>query len=61
MSVWLNGVQVLNYNDIRFLRDATNAYFWETVHIAPTWGGQGGTINTTMDWFLDHLYVSGQN
>jgi len=58
LRAWLDGVQVFNYTDIRYLRDA-NPYVWGNVHIVSTWGGQGGTINNTWYWFLDHLYASG--
>ena len=55
---WLNGVQVFNYGDIRYLRDGA-AYVWNNVHVVPTWGGQGGTIQQSWSWYLDQLYASG--
>lgn len=59
LRIWLDGVMVMNYTDIRYLRDGNNAYFWDTVHQVAKWGGQAGTLNQTQYVFYDHVYVSG--
>ncbi len=59
-KVWLNGNLVMNYADIKYLRDSTNAYVWDVLHVNPTWGGQGGTINQTQYLYFDHFYVGGR-
>lgn len=58
--LWLSGTQVMEYTDIRYMRDAWTRWIWGNVHIAPTWGGQGGTLTRTWYWYLDNMYISGR-
>jgi len=60
LRIWLDGVLTHSFNNIKFLRDGANAWFWDTIHVAPTWGGQGGTIVNTQAMYLDHTFVAGR-
>ena len=56
IKVWLDGTLAINETS----REITSGQgYWDSIHIAPTWGGQGGVIPQDFWWDLDDLYVSG--
>lgn len=59
LRLWLNGTLTHDYADIEFEPTATSTWYWDTIHVAPTWGGQGGTINQLMWLDFDEFFVSG--
>jgi hypothetical protein len=58
LRIWLDGTLTHDYGDLEYERTAKIRY-WNTVVIAPTWGGVGGTINQTMWLDFDEFFVSG--
>jgi hypothetical protein len=60
IRLWLDGTLTHDYRDVEFQKAATvGNVTWGYVHIAPTWGGGGGTILQTMWLDFDDFYVSG--
>jgi len=60
VKLWLDGVLTHHYEDVEFQKTATKGTVtWGYIHIAPTWGGGGGTINQLMWLDFDDFYVSG--
>ena len=67
LKTWIRGpggkpVLIYDENDIRMRNpnDADASEVWSTVHVAPTFGGQGGTISRDFFLFFDHWWVSGK-
>lgn len=58
LRVWLDGVLVIDRADLNYL-PADQSFHWSTVHVSPTFGGQGGSISPTFNLFFDEFYVSG--
>lgn len=59
LKIFVNGVLTHEYDDIEYEPSAAVTNYWDTLHVAPTWGGQGGTINQTMWLDYDEFFVSG--
>ncbi len=59
LKIWVNGVLTHDYNDIEFEPSAVATNYWDVLHIAPTWGGQAGTINQLMWLDYDEFFISG--
>jgi hypothetical protein len=59
LRIWVNGVLTHTYEDIEYDALPTRDGRWDTLHVAPTWGGQGGKIHETMWLDFDEFYVSG--
>ncbi len=59
LRMWLNGVLTHDYSNIEFEPDPAVMNYWEQIHVAPTWGGQGGRINQLMWLDFDDVYASG--
>ena len=55
---WLDGVKIGSRTGIQFT--SGNGYFGEQIAWAPTWGGGGSTVSSTMYEYMDHLYLSGK-
>jgi hypothetical protein len=55
---WLDGVKVGSRSGIQYV--SGNGVFGEKIAWAPTWGGLGSTVSSTMYQFMDHIYVSGK-
>ena len=58
ITVWLDGVKVLEYTNIMFV--STGPAKWDAVQWSPTWGGLGGTIVQPFFAQMDNLYLSGR-
>lgn len=61
LRLWLDGVLTHSYTDVEYRKAGTAAApdNWGYIHIAPTWGGGGGTIPQLMWLDFDDFYVSG--
>lgn len=59
LRIWYDGVLTHSYDDVEYEPNGSHTWYWEQIHIAPTWGGQGGTINQEMWLDVDDVYVSG--
>ncbi|MGH7561479.1 MAG: hypothetical protein ACRENB_10710, partial [Gemmatimonadales bacterium] len=59
LQLWLDGVLTHTYSDVEYAPNTTGTWYWDMIHIAPTWGGQGGTINQDFYLWFDEFYVSG--
>jgi uncharacterized protein YjdB len=55
---WLDGVHVGSKTGLRFTSGATA---WEIFSFTPVWGGIGDSVPSTMNFDIDHVYVSGKN
>lgn len=58
LDLWLDGVHVTHIAGINFQNSSPS---WRSLHLAPVWGGGGGTVKNTMTMDFDHLYFSGKN
>jgi hypothetical protein len=59
IKVWLDGVRIIEYRDVRFTGSGQDKTF-DYIDFTPIWGGRGGTVTNTMTMDLDHMYVSGK-
>ena len=59
LRLWLDGALTHDYSDIEYEGSGSQTAYWDVLHIAPTWGGIGGTINALMWLDYDEFYVSG--
>jgi hypothetical protein len=59
VKVWLDGVRIIEYRDVRFTGSGQDKTF-DYIDFTPIWGGRGGTVTNTMTMDLDHMYVSGK-
>lgn len=59
LKLWLNGTLTHDYHNIEYEPTGAETWFWDAIHIAPTWGGQMGTIRQLMFLEFDDFYVSG--
>jgi hypothetical protein len=58
IDLWLDGVHVTHVANVKFQNTPPN---WRSLHLAPVWGGGGGTVANTMYMDFDDVYVSGKN
>jgi uncharacterized protein YjdB len=58
LDLWLDGVHITHVGGIKFQNTPPS---WRSLHLAPVWGGGGGTVTNTMHMDFDHLYFSGKN
>ena len=57
---WINGELVIERTDVEYRQDS-DALYWHTVHMSPTFGGTNGEDNPIQfDFFLDHMTVRGR-
>jgi hypothetical protein len=57
---WIDGVKVGEYTDIMY-SGSGQGNLWELLELSPIWGGVAGRVESTMDFTLDHVYLSGSN
>ncbi|MFQ5688793.1 MAG: Ig-like domain-containing protein [Gemmatimonadota bacterium] len=66
VQLWLDGVLVVDYHDVRLLnesgKNAVSPSDWRFgfVNIDPIWGGGGDRVAQDMYRLLDHFYLSGR-
>jgi hypothetical protein len=57
--LWLDGVPVADYRDVRFA-SARQERSWESVYWMPIWGGVGDVVRNDMYMLIDRFYASGR-
>jgi uncharacterized protein YjdB len=58
LDMWLNGLKIQHIPNIMWQSSSPS---WRLLHLAPVWGGGGGTVANTMTMDFDHIYLSGKN
>jgi hypothetical protein len=61
LRIWRDGTLILEYEDIEFQPTTTTQVYWDSYHLSPNWGGQGGTITNTMYMYMDAVYLWGKS
>jgi hypothetical protein len=58
VRTWINGVKVIDYNNVEILSGSDIAPAWVEAQWSPTWGGGGGHLTKTCYMWMDHTYIS---
>ena len=55
---WLDGVLVGEYTNVKF-SGSGQSNIWQYYSLNPIWGGVDGSVQSSMNFQLDHVYLSG--
>jgi len=60
LTVWLDGVKVMEHQDVIFV-GASETHQWTGFELTPVWGGVSDQLSAAQQLSVDHLYLSRGN